>query len=82
MADKIKKQYNIEGNYFEKLKIFVSMNKGLFLIAFILLLGISIWQQNAISSFLGLDRYFEKNEQDFKVLILPFKQLCEDKEKI
>jgi hypothetical protein len=76
--DKINKQIN-------KLKIFVSLNKGLFAIAFALVVvGLAIitslfipkteiTPQKVIN-----DRYFTEKDKDFKIIILHFGEICND----
>ncbi|MCB9354186.1 MAG: hypothetical protein H6575_06435 [Lewinellaceae bacterium] len=45
----------------------------------IILLGliIGIWQKDNIRAWLGYDRFFKADDENFKILILPFKQMCE-----
>lgn len=42
------------------------------------LLAIGIWQKEEIRGWLGYDHFFKKKDENFKILILPFKRLCEE----
>lgn len=41
------------------------------------LIAIGIWQKDEIKVAMGWDKHFTENDQNFKIIILPFKQLCE-----
>ncbi len=51
--------------------------KGGITIALVLLLGLGFWQKEMIKDWLGLNRFFSANDQNFKILVLPFRQICE-----
>ncbi len=50
--------------------------KGSVAILLIGLLAIGLWQREAIEAGLGMDRFFEQEDENFKILVLPFKQEC------
>jgi len=45
------------------------------------LVGFGIWHKDIVKHWVGLDRKFKENNENFKILILPFKSLCEYKGK-
>jgi len=51
--------------------------KGSYVFALVGLLAIGIWQKDSINRFLGNDRLFKAKDENFKILILPFKKECE-----
>jgi tetratricopeptide (TPR) repeat protein len=55
--------------------------KGGIAIALVLLLGLGFWQKEMIKDWLGLNRFFSANDQNFKILVLPFKQICQQNDK-
>lgn len=48
----------------------------LFVIAFITVIG--LWQKEEIKIALGFDKFFVEDDQDFKIIILPFNEICRD----
>lgn len=59
--------------------IYITKTTGLsiFLVfAFIIFIG--IWQKEEIKIALGFDKFFVANDQDFKIIILPFNEICKD----
>ncbi len=65
--------YNIEKIKTAKFSVFV--NGGSY-VAFVALLGICIWQKEEIKDILGLNRFFKFKDSNFKILVLPFQQVC------
>ena len=65
--------FNIKSIGKANFSVFVNGGK---LIALVMLLAIAIWQKNEITDLLGFNRFFRANDKDFKVLVLPFKQIC------
>ncbi len=50
--------------------------KGGYIMALVGLLAIGIWQKNEIKDLLGFNRFFRAKDHNFKILVLPFKQIC------
>ena len=51
----------------------------LLLIALLMGIALFAWQWDNIKHYSGWNKAFSKNDKRFKVLLLPFKQLCDDK---
>ena len=58
----------------------LSVSKWIGLVVCVMLvLCLAWWQKDYLSHLLGFDKAFTKSDTRFKVLVLPFKQLCDDK---
>lgn len=71
---KAKSIFNI--NKIENAKFSVVV-KGGFTLLLLGLVVIGIWQQDAMKAWLGMDRFFKEQDEHFKILVLPFKQICQ-----
>ena len=69
-ADKI---YNI--GKIKKAQFSIFVNGGSY-VALAALLAIATWQKDGLKDAVGFTRFFRGNDQDFKILVLPFKQIC------
>ena len=65
--------YNVGKIKTANFSIFV--NGGSYM-AVVALLAIAIWQKDELKDALGFNRFFRANDDNFKILVLPFKQMC------
>ncbi|WP_375562627.1 hypothetical protein ACE193_08825 [Bernardetia sp. OM2101] len=70
---------NVGGNFHIGDIIHSTKTKGLSILLFVVFVTvIGFWQKEEIKIALGFDKFFVEDDQDFKIIILPFNEICKD----
>jgi len=58
-------------------RFLIVVKGGAFALLLVGLVALGFWQPNTLRAWFGMDRFFKEKDEDFKILVLPFKQICQ-----